>query len=262
MHGTVYRRRSVENVIEEFKFIENEMPFVREVFIEDDSFTLSKRRVAEFAEMYKREGLKISWIANSRADIDYETLRLLKSCNCRLLCVGYESGDQKILDQMRKNLRVEKAKQFVKDARRAGILVHGCFIVGNPGETAESLALTLQYAKDLTPDTAQFFPIMVYPGTEAYRWAQENGYLLTEDYSQWNTSDGLHNCLVSRPGLSNKDLVNFCDKARKEFYLRPRYFFYRLARLVRHPIEDGPRMLKSMKQFSKFLVRGTYDRSN
>lgn len=253
MHGHKYRKRSVGNLIAEFQYVARELPEVREVFIEDDTFTVDKKRVLEFSAGYRAAGLKLSWIANSRADVDLETLRALRACRCRLLCVGFESGDQNVLDQMRKRLTVDRAIQFSRDARKAGILIHGCFIVGNPGETPQTLQTTLQYAKRLTLDTAQFFPLMVYPGTEAYEWARSNNYLFTEDYSRWNTSDGLHDCLISRPGLSNRDLVDFCDGARREFYLRAGYLAYRLRRLVTNPLEDGPRMWKSLKQFSKFI---------
>lgn len=254
MHGRRYRRRSVANLIEEFKFIERELPEVREIFIEDDTFTIDKKRVLEFSKAYLEAGLKISFVANSRADVDLETLKALKACRCRLLCVGFESGEQEVLDAMHKNLKVDKALRFARDAREAGLLVHGCFMVGNPGESRTSLQTTLDYARNLKPDTAQFFPIMVYPGTEAYDWARENGYLLTEDFSEWNTPEGLHNCTVSRPGLTDEDLVAFCDQARQEFYLRPGYIWYRLKRLFRHPLEDGPRMFKSLKVFWKFLL--------
>lgn len=255
MHGRSYRTRSVENLIDELKYIEQYLPEVREVFLEDDTFTVNRRRAQSFSEAYRREGLRISWIANSRADIDLETLKALKACNCRLLCVGFESGDQRVLDRMGKNLRVDRARRFVADAKRVGILIHGCFMVGNPGETKESLETTLAYAKELTPDTAQFFPIMVYPGTEAYAWAQDSGYLLTDDFSRWNTEEGLHNCVVSRPGLSSENLVEFCNRARRDFYLRPRYILYRVARLLKHPREDGPRMMKSLRVFWKFLLK-------
>jgi len=261
MHGHRFRKRSVENIVEEFRYIERELPEVREVFVEDDTFTVDAPRVAAFAEAYRRAGLRISWVANSRADVDIGTLRALKGCNCRLLCVGFESGDQGVLDAMRKRLTVERARRFVADAKRVGILVHGCFLVGNPGETRQTLQTTLRYAKSLTPDTAQFFPIMVYPGTEAYDWARRSGYLTTEDYARWTTEEGLHNCVVSRPGLTDVDLVRFCDRARREFYLRPGYILYRLQRLLRHPIEDGPRMWKSMRVFRRFLLRGTYGRA-
>lgn len=249
MTSRKYRARSAENLIAEFKYIEKELPEVREIFIEDDTFTANRPRARAFCDAYLRERLRLSWVANSRADVDLETLLLMKKARCRQLCVGFESGDQEVLDQMKKGLKVERAKQFARDARKAGILIHGCFMVGNPGETKETLQTTLKYAKELNPDTAQFFPVMVYPGTDAYAWAKSNGYLITEDFTRWNTEEGLHNCMISRPGLSNVELVEFCDDARKEFYLRLRYLAYRLGRLVRHPIEDGPRMFKSMKAF-------------
>ena len=258
MHGHKYRKRSVKNLIEEFKYIETHLPEVREIFIEDDTFTIDRKRVMAFSKAYRDAGLNISWIANSRADAGNETLHALKQCNCRLLCVGFESGDQKVLNAMQKRLDINTARNFVKNAKHAGILIHACFIVGNPQETPQTLETTLEYAKSLNPDTAQFFPIMVYPGTQAYNWARANGYLLTEDYSCWNTPEGLHNCVVSRAGLTNLDLVRFCDYARKEFYLRFRYISYRLWRLLRHPVEDGPRMLKSLKVFKKFIFRGTF----
>ncbi|MCP4102892.1 MAG: radical SAM protein [Lentisphaerae bacterium] len=257
MHGHNYRKRSVENLVNEFKYIEEEMPEVKEVFIEDDTFTVDAKRVAKFSQLYKKAGLKISWIANSRADISFATLNNLKKCNCRLLCVGFESGNQKLLDKMNKNLKLEKATQFVKDAKAAGILVHGCFMVGTNGETSETLKDTLKYAIKLNPDTAQFFPLMVYPGTTAYNWAIENNYLISRNFKDWNTTEGNHNCLISRPGLINEELLDFCDRARKEFYLRPSYITYRLMRLIKHPVEDGPRMFISMKRFWKFIFNGT-----
>lgn len=260
MHGHRYRKRSVENLIEEFRYVERELPEVREIFIEDDTFTVDRARVRAFSEAYRRAGLRISWVANSRADVDYDTLMALKKCKCRLLCVGFESGAQEVLDAMKKSLKVERARRFVGDARRAGILIHGCFMVGNPSETKQTLEQTLEYAKSLALDTAQFFPIMVYPGTVAYDWTLTNSYLITEDYSKWNTEEGLHNCLVTRPGLTNVELVEFCDRARREFYLRPGYIMYRFWNLLRHPAGDGPRMIKSMKVFKRFLFRGTYGR--
>lgn len=256
MHGHGFRKRSVQDLVEEFKYIEQDLPEVREVFIEDDTFTVDARRARAFCKAYQEAELELPWIANSRADVDTETLQRMQEANCRLLCVGFESGVQEVLDGMNKRLSVERALQFRDDAAQAGILVHGCFMVGNPGETPETLEKTLEYAKALNCDTAQFFPIMVYPGTEAYRWAKENDYLTTEDYTKWNTEEGAHNCLVSRPGLTDRELVEFCDRARREFYLRPRYILYRLGRLLCHPIEDGPRMWRSLGVFWKWLLTG------
>jgi radical SAM superfamily enzyme YgiQ (UPF0313 family) len=256
MHGHAFRRRSVDNLVAEFAYIQKNLSEVREIFIEDDTFTVDRRRVHAFSEAYRAAGLRISWVTNSRPNIDAQTLKALRACNCRLLCVGFESGNQRVLDAMQKDIRLDRARRFVRDAAEAGVLIHGCFMAGGPGETADTLEATLQYAKELSPDTAQFFPMMVYPGTKAYEWARGAGYLMTEDFSQWNTETGLHKCVLSRPGLSNADLMNFCDRARREYYLRPRYIHHRLVRLLKHPAEDAVRVRKSLQVFWRFLLPG------
>ena len=223
------RNRSIANVVDEAEYILREFPGVKEIMFEDDTLTLNKARCLEFAAEIKRRGLKFEWSANSRADIDLETMSALRSAGARLFCVGIESGEQSVLDAMKKGLKVEKVRRFFRDAKAAGIMIHGCFLVGNPSETKATLERTLAFAKELEPDTAQFFPIMVYPGTEAYDWAVKNGYLKTSDFKDWLTEDGLHNCVLSRPGLTDRDLVAFCDRARKEFYLRPSYIVRKFA---------------------------------
>lgn len=254
LHGRGYRRRSPGNVAEEFEFIQREFPQVKEVFIEDDTLTVNRKHVRRLSEELIRHDIHIPFTVNSRADVDYETLRLLKAAGCRLLCVGFESGDQGVLDAMHKGIKVEQFYEFRREAQKAGILIHGCFMVGNPCETKESMQKTLKLAKALNPDTAQFFPLMVYPGTEAYEWAKCNGYLVTEDFRQWLTGDGLHRSLVSRPDLTAEELVEFCDYARRSFYLRPRYVFSKIAQVVRHP-EETLRVLKAARTFVRYLIR-------
>ncbi len=257
--GRKVRYRSIENVVEEIEFILKEFPDVKEVMFEDDTLTLNKKRCFEFAEEILRRNIRFNWSANSRADVDLETLKILKRAGARLLCVGIESGDQLLLDKMKKNLKLEQVRQFFQDAKKAGILIHGCFLVGVPGETKESLQKTLSLAKELNPDTAQFFPIMVYPGTEAYHWAQEQNYLITNDFRQWVTEDGLHNCVISRPGLSNKDLVEFCDNSRREFYLRPSYITKKIMMSLTS-YHEFKRLVKGARSLSKFILRGTTQR--
>jgi radical SAM superfamily enzyme YgiQ (UPF0313 family) len=123
---------------------------------------------------------------------------------------------------VRKGTKIDVIKRFALNAKKAGLLVHGCFMLGLPGDTKETIRKTIEFAKELDPDTAQFYPIMVYPGTAAYEWAKNSGYLITEDWSKWLTKEGVHNCVISRPGLTNEELVELCDKALKEFYYRPR----------------------------------------
>lgn len=251
-HG--YRKRSVENVAAEFEYIARELPQVKEIFIEDDTLTVDQRRSQALSKELIARGNKLPFTANSRADISYETLHSLHQAGLRLVCVGFESGDQEVLDNIKKSITVEKFYQFREDARKAKVLVHGCFMAGNPGETHESLRKTLDLAKHLNPDTAQFFPIMIYPGTEAYEWASQNHYMLTDDYGKWLTEDGLHRTIVSQPGLSAEDIVAWCDEARREYYLRPRFILAKIWEILTSPHEAG-RIFKASRTFFKYLFR-------
>jgi anaerobic magnesium-protoporphyrin IX monomethyl ester cyclase len=255
--GRRYRARSAENVVEEFQYIAETFPFVKEIFIEDDTFTVDRGRCREICRRLIEAKNRIDWTANARADVDFETLRLMKEAGCRLLCVGVESGNQEMLNNIKKGVSLNRIKRFFKDAKKAGILLHGCFLVGNRGESRESLQETISFAKELNPDTAQFFPLMVYPGTEAYRLAKEDNLIQTEDFSQWLTEEGLHNCVVRLPGLSSADLVSFCDRARKEFYLRPAYLIFKLKQIFLHPSERR-RTIKSLRTFFRYLFRGSF----
>jgi radical SAM superfamily enzyme YgiQ (UPF0313 family) len=256
MYGHQYRHRSPENVVAEFVYIKKNFPQVKEVFIEDDTFTVNRAYCRRVCQLLVKEQLNLPWTANSRADIDSTTLEIMKEAGCRLLCIGVESGNQQILDGINKRLKLTQVKEFMENARKAKILVHACFMVGNPGETKQTMKETLDFAKKLKPDTAQFFPLMVYPGTKAFDWAKKHGYLTTTNYSQWLTEDGLHNCIVSTPVVSNKELVAFCDQARKLFYLRPAYVLSKISQIIKHPSE-AKRVAKASKTFFKHLLKGS-----
>jgi radical SAM superfamily enzyme YgiQ (UPF0313 family) len=251
--GHQYRRRSVTNVVDEFEFIGRELPQVKEIFIEDDTLTADQERCIALAKALIHQGRRQLFTANSRANVDYETLSWLKKAGLRLLCVGFESGDQAVLNVMKKGIKVERFYRFQKDAHRAGVLIHGCFMAGSLGETRESLAKTLELAKQLNPDTAQFYPLMVYPGTEAYEQAQHNGNLATENFQEWLTPDGLHNSVINQSGLTADDLVAWCDQARRSFYLRPYYILAKLWQILTHPGEAG-RIIRAARTFSKHLL--------
>lgn len=226
MHSHRYVYRSTENIIQEFEYISQELPEIRSIGIEDDTFTISKERVQSFCNMLIKSGLnsRFSWWVNTRVNtLDIETMALMKRAGCRLLIPGFESRSQKILNNIKKGTKVEDAYTFMKNARATGLLVHGCFMVGNPGETKATMNETLRMALDLNPDTAQFFPMIPYPGTRAFDWASKNGYLTYNKFSDWLTEDGLHNTILNPGELTATDLVDFCNYARKKYYLRPQY---------------------------------------
>lgn len=251
--GHKYRKRSVKSIVDEFLYIAERFSKVKEIMIEDDTLTADKKRCRELSQaLIDAKATTIPWSANSRADVDVETMKIMKKANCRLYCVGFESGDQQVLDNIRKSIKLSTMREFRRNARKAGILVHGCFMVGNKGEAREPLNKTLQFAKELEPDTAQFYPIMVYPGTEAYDYFKNKGWITTQDYRKWITEDGLHSSVVSNPNLTYEELVAFCDRARREFYLRPRYILAKIIQIFTHPGE-AKRIFKAFKTFYKYL---------
>ena len=183
-------------------------------------------------------------------------MQKMKKAGCRELCVGFESGDQDILNSMKKGIRRDRMLRFMEDARKTGILIHGCFMMGFPGETLESINKTINWAIKLNPDTVQFYPVMVYPGTEAYDEYKSRGWLTARNFNEWLTLDGLHNCVVRNETLTSSDLVRLCDLARKRFYLRPRYMYYKLLQMIEHPYEIR-RTAKAARVFFKHLLLGS-----
>lgn len=253
MTGKRQRLRSVGNVVDEMEEIRDSFPGVRGVFFEDDTLTANRAHTRMLCEEIMRRGLRLRWTANARADVDLETLKLMRSARLRCLCVGFESGAASMLDQMQKRLDVDSARRFMNDARLAGVLIHGCFIVGMPGETEETMQETLRLALELNPDTAQFYPLMIYPGTPAYDEIKNASLLVAERFSQWLTPDGHHTAVAGTGSLSPDELIRFCAVARRRFYLRPRYLGKKLAQALG---DDGERvrLLRGAKTFWRHLI--------
>jgi radical SAM superfamily enzyme YgiQ (UPF0313 family) len=261
MTGHCYRLRSVTNLVDELEFISHELPEVREIFIEDDTFTVDRQRAQDISAEILNRNLKITWSTNSRADVDFETMKIMHKAGCRLLCVGFESSSQEILDKLGKHIHHKVFMKFRKDASRAGLLIHGCFMYGNDGETRKTMDETLKLAKQLNCDTAQFYPIMVYPGTRAYNDYKKKGYITAKRYSDWLTPEGLHNCVVSLPNISSEELVNFCDYSRQKFYLRFRYILFKAFQIISKPIE-AKRIIRASITLMKYIFRPSLKRKN
>lgn len=254
--GHVVRIRSIHNVLDEVEEVLRESPQVRSIFFEDDTLTASRSRSLEFAQAIQERGLRFTWSANARMDLDLDTMRALKAAGCRMLCVGFESGVPATLACMRKGLGADRAKRFMADARAAGLRIHGCFIIGFPGEDRAAVEQTIRLALDLNPDTAQFYPVMVYPGTQAYAMYQEKGWITTADFSAWLTPQGLHNCVTRNEHFGPEALVALCDQARRRFYFRPGFLLRKALEALRDP-DERHRTFKAGRVFLKHLLLGS-----
>ena len=254
--GRKARCRSLDAVLDEVAWTLDNIPGLRTIFFEDDTLTADKARCRDFCAAVVRRGLRFEWSANSRADLDASLLAAMRAAGCRQVCVGFESADPTALAAMKKGVGTERMLRFREDARKAGIKVHGCFIFGFPGDTRESILATIDFALRLAPETAQFYPVMVYPGTEAYGEYAARGDITADSFRDWLTPEGLHNCVVRNETLSPAELVRLCDLARRRFYLRPAFLARRLAAVLLSPGELV-RTVRAGRTFLKHLLRGS-----
>jgi hopanoid biosynthesis associated radical SAM protein HpnJ len=247
--GHRYRTRSVGHVIEEIAWAQKAFPQVKEFFFDDDTFTDNLPRAEAIArEMGK---LGVTWSCNAKGNVPYDTLKILKDNGLRLLVVGYESGNQQILHNIKKGMRVDVAEKFTKHCHELGIVIHGTFIVGLPGETRETLQQTMEWAKRINPHTIQISMAAPYPGTFLYKQALENGWLdadnatLVDDYG--NQVAPLH-----YPDLSHAEIFSAQADFYKRFYFSPRKIGAIVNEMVRDP-EMMKRRLREGVEFFGFL---------
>jgi hopanoid biosynthesis associated radical SAM protein HpnJ len=245
--GHRYRTRSPDNVAAEIRSATRLFPRVKEYFFDDDTFTDDLPRAAAVAERLGRIG--VTWSCNAKAIVPFETLRILKDNGLRLLLVGYETGSQQILNNIRKGTRVDVARRFTEDCHRLGITIHGTFIVGLPGETRETLRETIRFAREINPHTIQVSLAAPYPGTELYRQAAANGWLSEE---RLVGADGVQVSSLSYPHLPREEIFAALEDFYRRFYFRPR----KMAEMALEMVSSAAmlrRRLREGLEFARFL---------
>ena len=253
--GRKHRIRSVDNVLDEIEWVEKHAPEVKQVFIEDDTFTVERKRVLEFCGKYKERGLKLPWGGQARVGLDYETMKAMKGANCMMVDVGYESGSNEILKNVKKGTTVEQIKAFPKEARRAGLSLHGNWIIGLPGETKETVAATKKLIKETKADAITVAVVTPFPGTEMYSWAKKNGYLTTEDPNEYLDERGHQKAIVSYPELSDLEIRAAVDGILKNYYLSLSYVPIACKRVFsRHGWNELKVLWRSATSFLKYLA--------
>ena len=219
--GHRYRVRSAENVLAQVKWIKENLPEVKEIMFDDDTFTDSSNLARVEAIARGMGELGVLWSCNAKANVPYATLKVMKENGLRLLLVGYESGDDQILHNVKKGLRTDIARRFTQDCHKLGILIHGTFILGLPGETTQTIAETIRFAKELNPRTIQVSLAAPYPGTTLYRQAVENGWLRENDAANLVNDKGVQLAAISYPHLSKEEIFRNVELFYKRFYFRP-----------------------------------------
>jgi radical SAM superfamily enzyme YgiQ (UPF0313 family) len=254
MFGHAYRFRSPRHVVDEIEYDLKMFPLLKygEFFFEDDTFTVNRERAAAICEEMARRGLKITWSVNARPDIcDLELFRSMKKRGCRQFLVGFESGDQGILDTIKKGVKVEQSREFVALAHQAGIEVHGCFVLGLPGETLQTAQKTIDFALGLKLDTLQFSAAVPLPGSEYFDFCRDQGLLKSKSWEDW-LDGGEQGAVVDYPGLSIQTINRMVDRGLRSFYLRPAF----MAKFIlkNRNIFDVYRKLRGGLNFFSYLA--------
>ena len=243
--GHLYRTKSPEVVgreLEEAKAIFGDK--VREYMFDDDTFTIDKHRAIAISEHMKR--LKLTWSCNARANLDYDTLKQLRDNGLRLLLVGFESGNQEILNRIKKGIKLEVAREFMKNCRKLGITVHGTFIIGLPVETRETVEETIRFAQEINPHTIQVSIAAPYPGTELYEQAKANGWFTD---SSLVANSGIQTSTLHYPSLSSEEIEDAVERMYRQFYFRPQA----ILPIVREMLGDRQMLVRRLREGAEFF---------
>ncbi len=243
--GHKYRATSIGRVVEDVKYVMKEFPQVKEIFFDDDTLTDDHPRVEALARALGPLG--VVWSCNAKANVPRKTLEVMKANGLRLLLVGYESGNQKILHNIKKGVLVDVARRFARDCHALGIIVHGTFILGLPGETRETIQETLRFAKDVNPRTLQVSLAAPYPGTFLYRQAKENGWFAAD--VDLLTDDGTQIAPLNYPHLGHTEIFDSVEEFYKKFYFRPS----KIAEIVGEMLTSRDMLMRRLREGVEFF---------
>jgi hopanoid biosynthesis associated radical SAM protein HpnJ len=242
--GHRYRVKSPKSVIRELEEGKALFPRVREWFFDDDTFTADTVRAIEISRGLKRLGL--TWSCNARANVDYETLRELRNNGLRLLVVGFESGNQEILNRAKKGITLQRARQFMKDCHELDIKVHGTFIIGLPIESLETIEETIRFAQELDPYTIQVSIAAPFQGTELYSQAVQNGWI---DNNILVAESGIQTSSLSYPDLGIDQIEEAVERMYRRFYFRMRP----IVRMFREMLVERHMLVRRLREGKEFL---------
>jgi len=250
--GTPYRHRTAENIVNEMNWIKKNMPQIKQVNFEDDNFGADRAFARRLGEVARVSKVDLPFFANISASLDPGSLESLKAAGLHICSVGFDTIRYSLLEKMGK-LQTEKSiHDFMAATRRLGILVHGCFMVGFPGESRGSMRELYNWACRIRPDSAQFYPVMPYPGTGAWHFYNDKGCLATTSFRDWLTRAGWPRCVLNLPGLTLHEIDEFCDRAFVRFHLRPRYLAQKLWQALNNP-REGLRSIRAALLFARYL---------
>jgi len=255
MSGRGYRMRSPENVVAELRHLKENFN-LKSVLFNDDTLNVNKKYLLELCSLIVKEKINMPWIAYSRVDsVDSEIAKAMAKAGCFLVKVGFESGCDELLQSMKKGPRAttEQARKAAKHFKQAGIQIHGTFVFGMPGETAQTIRKTIDFAKELDLDFVQFSVAQPYPGTEFYKYLEDKGYLRFKDWPDYLDCQGRITPIFEYPNLGMEEMQKWLKQAYRGYYLRPHYVLKALKQrltnwdLLKTSLRSGWSLLQYMR---------------
>ena len=220
MGRRVLRFRSSVNVVDEIEYYVKKYG-ARDIKFWDESWTYSKERAMGICEELIRRNIKVSFWISARADtVDAELLAMMKRAGCWCINFGVESGVQKNLDTLRKNLTIEQIRTAVNLTHKAGIKTFTTYIFGIPGETFEEGLKTIELAKELNSWITEFFPISPFPGTDLWQLACANAGFSRNINNIGLLKDSIE---YAPETMSHSDVAELRRRAFREYYVRPKF---------------------------------------
>ncbi|HLF17882.1 MAG TPA: radical SAM protein [Candidatus Omnitrophota bacterium] len=256
MYGYKLRNRTAQRVVDEIEHDLKLHPQIREIMFETDTFAADAEHVRNVCNEIMRRGIhkKITWSCNMRVDTNLEVLPLMRKAGCRMLMTGFEFGYDEGLKAVNKGgVNTVMARNYAFRAHELGFTIHGCFMIGAPGETKETAQKTIDYAKSLPLDTVQITGVASYPGTSLYKWAKENNFIRASDWREWLNAEKEQRTLLSYPQFSSQDIDEYIDKGLKEFYLRPKQMWQMLITI--RTVGDLLRKLYGFRAFVDYFYK-------
>jgi len=248
--GRITRLREVSNVVDEMEWTRTYAKDVKEIVFEDDTFGLSRPWLSNFLREIIQRKLDVVWSCQVRADLDYPTLFHMKNAGCRQVIVGFESGDETILRNIKKGISIQQIQNFAHNTKKAGLILQGDFIIGLPGENRKTIKKTRRLIEEIKPDILQVSVATPYPGTEFYNWAEKQGYLKVNYLGDYLNDKGHQKSVVSYPDLSDKDIVSEINLILKKYYISPRYIPIALRQIFRkNGFHELKRLILATKAF-------------
>ncbi len=245
--GHKYRVRSAQNVADEMAHMKQLFPQVKEFFFDDDTFTANLPRAREIAK--KLGPLGVDWSCNSRANLDYDTIKSLKDNGLRLFLVGYENGNDETLTRIKKGVTTDEMRRFTRSCHKAGVVIHGTFILGLPVETRENIEKTIRFAQELDVFSLQVSLAAPYPGTELYEQAKLNGWFTKKDKTDLVEGDGFQQSALEYPGLSKDEIYENVERFYRRYYLRPKP----VLRIIKTMLEDKDVCVRRLREGYEFF---------